>query len=79
MQPPLGPVCPVLMVPDLCLKLSYSVFSVSELSGQLMSRRESMLVLCLGIIGRAVNQPQNGLGCQVNWIAIFWLGVRFWC
>jgi hypothetical protein len=67
------------MVPDLCLKLSYSVFSVSELSGQLMSRRESMLVLCLGIIGRAVNQPQNGLGCQVNWIAIFWLGVRFWC
>ena len=67
------------MVPDLCLKLSYSVFSGPELSGQLMSCRESMLVLCLGIIGRAMNQPQNGLGCQVNWIAIFWLGVRFWC
>ncbi len=67
------------MVPDLCLKLSYSVFSGPELSGQLISRHESMLVLCLGIIGRTVNQPQNGLGCQVNWIAIFWLGVRFWC
>jgi hypothetical protein len=67
------------MVPDLCLKLPYSVFSGPELSGQLMSRRESMLVLCLGIIGRAVNQPQNGLGCPVKWVASFRLDVRFWC
>jgi hypothetical protein len=31
-QPPLGPVCPVLMVPDLCLKLSYPAFSGSKSS-----------------------------------------------
>jgi hypothetical protein len=43
-----------------------------------MSHRESLLVLCLGISGCPMKQPQNGLGCPVNWIASFWLGVRFW-
>ena len=32
-QPFLGPVCPFLVMPDLCLKLSYPVFSSSKLSG----------------------------------------------
>ena len=44
-----------------------------------MSRRESLLVLCLGISSHAMKQPQNGMGCPVNWIASFRLGGRFWC
>jgi hypothetical protein len=70
-QPSLGSVCPLLVMPHVCLKLPYSVLSGPELTGQLMSHRESLLVLCLGIIGRAVNQPQNGLGCPVKWVASF--------
>jgi hypothetical protein len=65
-------------MPHVCLKLPYPVFSGPELSGQLMSHRESLLVLCLGISGCPMKQPQNGLGCPVNWIARFRLGVRFW-
>jgi hypothetical protein len=44
-----------------------------------MSYRESLLVLCLGISGCPMKQPQNGRGCPINWIASFWLGVCFWC
>jgi hypothetical protein len=36
-----------------------------------------LLVLCLGISGCPMEQPQNGLGCPVNWIASFRLGFRF--
>jgi hypothetical protein len=32
-QPSLGPVCPVLVMPRVCLKVPYSVFSRPELSG----------------------------------------------
>jgi hypothetical protein len=79
-QPSLGPVCPLLVMPRVYLKVPYSVLSRPKLSGQLMSHRESLLVLCLGIIGRAVNEPQNGLGCPVKWVASFRhrLDVRFW-
>ena len=45
-----------------------------------MSHRESLLVLCLGIIGRTVDQPQNGLGYPVKWVVTsFRLDVQFWC
>ncbi len=39
---------------------------------------ECLLILCLGISGCPVDQPQNGLGCPVKWIASFWLGTRLW-
>jgi hypothetical protein len=78
-QPSLGSVCPLLVMPRVCLKVPYSVLSRPKLSGHLMGHRESLLVLCLGIIGRAVNQAQNGLGCPVKWVASFRLGARFWC
>jgi hypothetical protein len=31
-QPPLSPLCPVLLVPGMSLKLSYPIFSDAELS-----------------------------------------------
>jgi hypothetical protein len=78
MQPLLGSVGSLLVVPDVGLQVSYPVFSGAELSGKLMSHSESLLVLGLDIGGYAMKQPENGLGCPVNWIVSFWLGVRFW-
>jgi hypothetical protein len=78
-QPPFSPLCPVLMVPDMGLKLSYPIFSGAKLSRSLARIFESLLVVCLGTSSGPVNQSQNGLGCPVKWIASLWLGVRFWC
>jgi len=58
MQPSLGSIRPVRVLADYCLKLSYPVFSGPELSGYLMGHRESLLVLCLGISGCPMEQPQ---------------------
>jgi hypothetical protein len=66
------------MMPEVGFQFSYSVFSGSQLSRQLMSHSESLLILCLGIRGRAMKQPQNGLGRPVNRIASFRFGVWFW-
>jgi hypothetical protein len=39
------------MMPEVGFQVSYSVFSGSQLSRQLMSHSESLLILCLGIRG----------------------------
>jgi hypothetical protein len=39
---------------------------------------ESLLIICLGISGGPLNQPQNGAGCLVENIATFWHRARFW-
>ena len=79
MQPSLSPLCPVLLVPGMGLKLSYPIFCGAKLSRLLARYFERLLVICLGISSGPVKHPQNGLGCPVKWIASFWLGVRFWC
>jgi hypothetical protein len=79
MQPSLSPLCPVLLLPGMGLKLSYPIFCGAKLSRLLARYFERLLVLCLGISGGPLNQPRNGLACPVKWIASFWLGVRFWC
>ena len=43
-----------------------------------MSHRKSLLALGLGIGGYTMDHPKNGLGCLINWIASFRLGVRLW-
>ena len=63
------------MMPEVGFQFSYSVFSGSQLSRQLMSHSESLLILCLGIRGGAMKQPQNGLRRPVNRIASFRFGV----
>ncbi len=55
MQPLFGSVRSLLVVPGMGLKLSYPFFSGPELSRQLMSRRESLLILSFGISGGPVN------------------------
>jgi hypothetical protein len=74
-QPSLGSVRPFLMMPEVGFQLSYSIFSGSQLSRQLMSHSESLLILRLSIRGCAMKQPQNGLGRPVNRIASFRFGV----
>ena len=75
MQPSLGSVGPFLMMPEVGFQLSYSIFSGPQLSRQLMSYSESLLILCLGIRGCAMKQPQNGLGRPVNRVASLRFGV----
>jgi hypothetical protein len=79
MQPSLSPVCPVLVMPGRCLKLPYSVFGGAKLSRQLVSHFDGLLVICLSITRRPVEQPQDCLACPVKWIARFRPDVRFWC
>jgi hypothetical protein len=74
-QPSLGSVRPFLMMPEVGFQLSYSIFSGSQLSRQLKSHSESLLILRLSIRGCAMKQPQNGLGRPVNRIASFRFGV----
>jgi hypothetical protein len=78
-QPSLSPVCPVLVMPDRCLKFSYPVFSGAKLSRQLVSHFDGVLVICLSVTRRPVEQPQDCLACPVKWIARFRPDVRFWC
>jgi hypothetical protein len=37
-----------------------------------------LLIICLGSSGGSLNQPHNGLGRPIKWIASFWLGARLW-
>jgi MFS family permease len=76
MQPSLGSICPVLMVPDVCFKLPYSVFGGAKLSRQLVSHFDGLLVICLSITRRPVEQPQDCLACPVKWVARFRPDVR---
>jgi hypothetical protein len=62
-QPSLSPVCPVLVMPDRCLKFSYPVFSGAKLSRQLVSHFDGVLVICLSVTRRPVEQPQDCLAC----------------
>ena len=78
-EPPFSPLCPVLMVPGMDLKLSHPIFSGAKLNRSLARHFDSLPVICLRIGSGTVKQLQNGLGCPVKWIASFWLGVRFWC
>ena len=32
-QPPLGPICPIVVIADFCVKLPYPVFGAAKLSG----------------------------------------------
>jgi hypothetical protein len=64
-EPPLGAFRPLLMVPDVGLKLAYPVLGGTKLSRQLVRHLERLLVVCLGSGGRPVNQSQNGLRCPV--------------
>jgi hypothetical protein len=79
MQPSLGSVRPLRVLTDFCLKLPYSVFGGAKLSRQLVSHFDGVLVICLGITRRPVEQPQDCLACPVKWIARFRPDVRFWC
>ena len=57
MQPSLGSIRPLLVVPGVCLKLPYSVFGGAKLSRQLVSHFDGLLVVCLSITRRPVEQP----------------------
>ena len=70
-QPSLGPIRPLLVMPGFCLKLPYPIFGAAKLSGQLVSHFDGLLVICLSITRRLVEQPQNCLACPVKWIARF--------
>jgi hypothetical protein len=72
-QPSLSPVCPVLVMPGRCLRVSYPVFSGAKLSRQLVSHFHGLLIVCLGSIGRLVKQAQNRLACCVKRVASFQL------
>ena len=79
MQPSLSPLCPLVLVPGMRLKLSYSIFG-----GARVEQRAGALSLELaGDLPRhqrpPADQPQNGLGCSVKWVPSFWSGVWFWC
>jgi hypothetical protein len=78
MEPPLGPIRPLLMVPDMGLKLAYPFLGGTKLGRQLVCHLERLLVVCLGSGGRPVNQSQNGLRRPIQRIASFRFGFRFW-
>jgi hypothetical protein len=78
-QPLLGSVCPFLMMLDFGFPLPNPVFSGPQFSRHKLTPAENLLVLCLGVTGCAVNQPQDGLGCPVDWIASLRLGIQFGC
>jgi hypothetical protein len=76
-QPLLGPIRPVLVMPNLCLKLSHPAFSGSNLPGKFVSHFYGLLAICLSSTSRSVQQAQNCLACSVKRIASFGPTVRF--
>jgi hypothetical protein len=72
----LGPIRPVLVMPNLCLKLSHPAFSGSNLPGKFFSHFYGLLAICLSSTSRSVQQAQNCLACLSN-IASFGPTVRF--
>jgi hypothetical protein len=76
-QPLLGPIRPVLVMPNLCLKLSHPAFSGSNLPGKFVSHFYGLLAICLSSTSRSVQQAQNCLACSVKRITSFGPTVRF--
>ena len=60
-QPFLGTICPVHLIPNVCLQGLYAVFSCFELTRQLLSEVQRLLVVFLSRAGCAVNQAQDRL------------------
>ena len=60
-QPFLGTICPVHLIPNVCLQGLYAVFSRFELSRQLLGEIQRLLVVFLNRTGCAVNQAQDRL------------------
>ena len=79
-QPFLGPIRPVLVTPDLYLKLSYPIFGRSKLTDSLRASFHGLLIICLGSIGRLANHFQNQVARLLKRIAVsglpFTLGAK---
>ena len=60
-QPFLGTICPVHLIPNVCLQGLYAIFSCFELTRQLLSEIQRLLVVFLSRTGCAVNQAQDRL------------------
>jgi hypothetical protein len=78
MEPPLGAIRPLLMVPDVGLELADPFLGGTKLGRQLVCHLERLLVVCLGSGSRPVHQPQNGLRGPIQRIASFRFGFRLW-
>ena len=59
LQPPLGAISPILMVPGISLKLLNLRFGGAKLSRKLLRHVNSALAIGLSHIGRPVKQAQN--------------------
>jgi hypothetical protein len=75
-QPLLGPIRPVLVMTDSCLKLSYPIFSPSKLTGDVATRLHGVLITGLGSIGRLANHLQDQPARLLKRIASFGLAIR---
>jgi hypothetical protein len=65
LQPPLGAVSSILMVPGIFLKLLNLRFGGAKLSRKLVRHVESTLAIGLSHIGRPVKQAQNCSSCGI--------------
>ena len=64
-QPLLGPIRPVLVMPNLCLKLSHPAFSGSNLPGKFVSHFYGLLAICLSSTSAGSAGPKLlGLLCR---------------